>query len=103
MARPKYDIVIEAAHYAPDGSLVWVRGYERRGAAFSDSTIWTRENLIQALRDGKRVVTGQRKPFWGHSFETGHIVRLLNQNGGGIITTRQDTPAHDDLENLPRL
>ena len=32
MANKKYDGVIEAVHYAPDGQVEWVRAYLRRGA-----------------------------------------------------------------------
>lgn len=103
MARPKYDLVIEAVHYAPDGSVDWVRGYERRGATFSDRKVWKREALIEALRQGRRAVVGRRKTYWGNDFEISKTLRLAGSNGGTVLTTRSDQPQRDDLEDLPRL
>lgn len=97
MARPKYDIVLEAVHYTPDGKIDWVRGYERRGAAFSDRMIWKRDRLADLLRQGKKVVTGQRKEFWGSSFEVDRPV-ILNADA---ITT--DPQKQQDYLDLPRV
>ncbi len=98
MARKQYDVILEAVHYQPEGQIAWVRGYERRGPAFSDRFVWQREQLVALLKAGKQVFTGARKPYWGTACETWKPVRLVNGN----ITTR-DHANHDDLENLPRL
>ena len=34
MAKLKFDGLIEAVRYAPDGKIILVRAYERRGATF---------------------------------------------------------------------
>ncbi len=98
MARPNYDLILEAVHYQPDGSIDWVRGYQRRGAAFSDRMVWRRAELEALLQEGKRVQTGARKAYWGNSFEVWKPVRLVD----GKITTRAQAQ-RDDLEDLPRL
>ncbi len=98
MARQQYDLILEAVHYRADGEIDWVRGYERRGAAFSDRLVWSRDQLLERLRAGQRVLTGARKAYWGNSFEIGKPVRLVNGN----ITTRAQA-TRDDLEDLPRL
>jgi len=44
MAKPKYDTVVEAVHYQPDGQVAWVRAYQRRGPTFTDWMI-LKQNL----------------------------------------------------------
>ncbi len=97
-AKPKFDGVIEAAHYTPDGELQWVRAYERRGPAFGDHTILSREALIARLQEGKRFVTGKRIHRQGTSFEVYVPVRLV-KNGEQVFIAAGE----GQTLNVPRL
>ena len=79
----KFDGVIEAARYAPDGRLVLIRAYERRGPAFSDHILLDRQSLVQLLKKGKRIVVGQRLAHLGGTFKTGSRVKLAGSRGAG--------------------
>ncbi len=71
MAKPKYDTVVEAVHYQPDGQVAWVRAYHRRGPTFSDWMILKRPELVESLKAGKRIVTGKRVAYMAGTFEVG--------------------------------
>lgn len=72
----KLDIVIEAVRYAPKGTINLVRAYEKRGVAFSDHVLISREALVERLQQGKKCFTGHRKELLAGSFETGKEVLL---------------------------
>ncbi len=92
----RFDGVIEAVRYSPDGKIEVVRAYERRGAAFSDHVLIGRPALVERLKQGKKFVIGQRKPNLGGMFETGASVVLE----GDVISTRPGAD-HDLLETVP--
>jgi hypothetical protein len=92
MAARKVDAVIEAVRYAPDGSILMVRAYERRGLVWSDRQLLDRKGLLLRLKKGNRIVTGERKTYVGSVFETGAAVRMLDDH---IVTDSQ--PATRDL------
>ena len=96
MAKIKFDGMIEAVRYAPDGKIDLVRAYERRGATFSDHILIKRVQLVERLQKGEKFVTGQRKEFMGSTFETAKSVLL---NGNVISTGTSDN--HDMLEDVP--
>jgi hypothetical protein len=98
MAKMKFDGLIEAVRYAPDGKIELVRAYERRGATFSDSILINRANLVTRLKEGQKFVTGIRKEFLGSTFESARIVRL----NGDVITTSSDN-SRDRLEEVPSI
>jgi hypothetical protein len=98
MAKQKFDGLIEAVRYAPDGKIVLVRAYERRGSTFSDHILIDRANLVVRLQKGEKFVTGLRKEFLGSTFESAKIVRL----DGNVITTGSNT-SRDMLEEVPSL
>jgi hypothetical protein len=98
MAKLKFDGMIEAVRYAPDGKIEIVRAYERRGDIFSDHILIDRANLVIRLQNGEKFITGQRKEYLGGTFETTKFVRL----DGNIITTGSNT-SHDMLEEVPSL
>jgi hypothetical protein len=102
MPRPKYDGVIEAARYAPDGHLDWVRIYERRGPTFSDRVLLDRPTLVERLKAGKKIFSGRRVPFLSSTFELGHPLRLVQHNSAETIVSG-DQPAmnRDHLEGVP--
>ena len=98
MANLKFDGLIEAVRYAPDGKIEVVRAYERRGATFSDHIIISRAKLIDRIKNGEKFVTGSRKEFLGSTFDAQKVVRL----DGDSITTAASSSA-DNLEEVPSL
>jgi hypothetical protein len=98
MAKQKFDGLIEAVRYTPEGEIVLVRAYERRGSTFSDHILIDRANLVARLKKGEKFVTGSRKEFWGSTFDSAKIVRL----NGNFITTGASA-SRDQLEEVPTL
>lgn len=89
--------VIEAAHFNPDGTLAWVRAYERRGPTWSDVV------LLDRLRRGKRFFVGSRLENWASEFDLGEQLRLKTTHRGTFVVlgeSRGDLP-NDQLEDLP--
>jgi hypothetical protein len=101
MFGPKYDGVIEAVHYTPDGQVEWVRAYERRGAAFSDCVILDRAKLIERLKARKRFMVGRRIPQMAATFDTSVPVRLIREKGQEILVTGYIKQNQDYLEGVP--
>jgi len=95
----KVDGVIEAVHYK-DGQIEAVRAYVRRGAAFSDRMLLTRQELLDHLKKGRRFVTGLRKELMAGTFEVGQPLNTVTRDGKELITTRTDA-THDTLEPAP--
>ena len=95
----KFDGVIEAVRYK-NGKIEVVRGYERRGATFSDRILLDRKTLLERLKHGKRFVTGQRKEYLASTFEVGKPVKVIGQDGTQVVTTRAESD-HDELEGVP--
>ena len=85
MAKLKYDLVIEAGHYSPDGEIIWVRGYERRGPTFSDRVIINRDELVDRLSSRKKVYAGKRVPFQASTFEVSRPVNLVEKGGNQVV------------------
>ena len=97
----KLDGVIEAAHFNADGSLAWVRAYERRGPTWSDVVLLDRPTLIQRLKAGKRFYVGTRKEFWASEFELSGPLRLVKGRRGPILVVGQGAAQQDRLDELP--
>jgi len=95
----KYDGIIEAVRYK-NGQIKVVRGYERRGAAFSDRLLIERSDLLERLKSGKQFLTGVRREFWAGSFNEGRPVKVVTHDGRDFISTR-DEADHDELEDTP--
>ena len=95
----KFDGVIEAVRYKA-GKIEVVRGYERRGATFSDHVLLDRATLVNRLRAGKLFVTGQRREFLASTFDIGKSVNLLGEDGNQIVTTLAQNE-RDQLEGVP--
>jgi len=100
MARVKFDGVIEAARYTPDGSILMVRAYQRRGATFSDRVLLDRQALVEQLKKGKKFVVGQRTELLASTFETEKNVRLTGRKGQEVISTSEKA-SRDLLEEVP--
>lgn len=101
MGRPKADFVIETVRYTPQGEIDWVRGYERRGEAFSDVVILPRDELVERLRKGKKVFAGKRLPKMGSAFELSKAVHLKQVNGKLVVVTENTPASSDRLEEVP--
>jgi hypothetical protein len=95
----KYDGVIEAVHYK-DGHIAQVRMFERRGATWSDRVIVPRDQLLERLQAGKKLVTGRRIEFMGGTFETGAEVQAISRDGRQLLATRPEAEK-DELEGVP--
>lgn len=103
LSRPKYDGVVDAVHYAPDGNVAWVRAYERRGSTWSDHVLLDREALIYRLKSGKRFFAGNRVEFEGGEFEVGPRITLQESAAGPLLTTDHSASDHDSLAPIPVL
>ncbi|NPV85386.1 MAG: hypothetical protein HPY45_05195 [Anaerolineae bacterium] len=100
--KKKYDGIIEAVRYNPDGLLVQARVYERIGSTFTDRLLLSRQELVERIKSGKRFMIGQRKPFLAGSFETGAEVRLNSKAGKLWLSTSIDsTEERDMLQGAP--
>ena len=97
----KIDGVIEAVRYNPNGQIVLVRAYERRGVTYSDRVLLDRKTLLERLKAGKHFSTGQRKEFLASTFELGKAVKAVGENGQEFLTTRETATQHDELEGAP--
>jgi hypothetical protein len=103
MAKPRYDVVVEAVRYKEDGEVEWVRGYERRGPTFSDHVLIRREAVVDRLKSGQTFVTGRRIAQLAGTFDVQNEMRLTQTNGKEIITTGGGDGARDHLEGVPIL
>ena len=101
MAKQKLDGVIEAVRYAPDGSIAWVRAYERRGPTYSDVVILPREALVSRLKAGKQFAIGQRREFFSSEFILGKPVRLQVQGDLSWLVTSESAANQDHLDGAP--
>lgn len=101
MAKQKYDGVIEAVHYAPDGCIEWVRAYERRGPTFSDYVLLPRQALIERLKAGKRILVGKRLIHLASTFEVTQPVHLVQNDGQEVVVVGEAQDSLDHLEGVP--
>jgi hypothetical protein len=103
MAKPKFDGVVEAVHYGPEGRVDWVRTYLRRGPTFSDYILLDRQTLIEHLRAGKKYVAGKRIPQLASTFEVTSPIRLIQKDGEDLLVSGdiQADAEKDHLENVP--
>lgn len=97
----KFDGVIEAVRYDPDGQIVLVRGYLLRGVTYSDRVLLDRDALMEKLKKGKKFTTGQRKEFLASTFEVGKPLKAVRRNGGYVITTKEEAAQRDEIEGAP--
>jgi hypothetical protein len=101
MAKAKFDGVVEAVHYRPDGRVDWVRTYLRRGPTFSDHILLDRQTLVEHLKAGKRYLVGERLPLVASTFKVDQPLRLLEKNGQEILVTGDTQADRDRLEGVP--
>jgi hypothetical protein len=101
MAKQKFDGLVEAVHYAPDGQVVWVRAYLRRGPTFSDWVLVERQKLVEMLKGGKKFVLGARQEHLASTFTVTGDVRLAQNNGREVILVGNPSTVGDCLEGAP--
>ncbi len=101
MAKAKYDGVVEAVHYDPDGKVKWVRAYLRRGKTFSDIVLLDRKELTEQLKSGKQFVSGKRIRLRASTFEVSKPVHLVQQGKEEILVTGEKNSNKDYLEGVP--
>lgn len=100
MAHQKYDGIIEAVRYQPNGQIDLVRVYKKRGFVFSDNLLMDRPTLIAELSSGKKYATGQRQMYVANLFVTGKNIHLSGKSKS-IITTKEQAGSQDFLANVP--
>jgi hypothetical protein len=100
MTKLKIDGLIDAVRYARDGKIEIVRLYQRRWSAFSDLTLMPRSQLIDLLKEKKRITTGVRKPLWGNEFII-HQRILLSSGDESFIFTEGQSGDKDLLAEVP--
>ena len=101
MAKIKYDGVIEAVRYLPDGRISVVRTYERRGPAFSDRILLNRNELIEQLQSGKQYVIGERIMRMGGMFNVSASVKLVKDSENAVWVSTKESVTCDDLQEAP--
>ena len=101
MAKPKYDGVIQAVRYDDDGQVLWVRAFLRRGPAWSDYILLDRDELIEQLNSGKRIVIGKRVRYLGGTFETSSPVELVEKDGHEFLFSGDAQADRDCLQGVP--
>ena len=103
MGKQKYDGVVEAVHYKPDGQVDWVRTYLRRGPIFSDYILLDRQTLVEHLKSGKQYVAGRRIPQLASTFEVSNPLHVIRNGGAEILVTGDLQSTRDQLEGVPEL
>jgi len=101
MAQTKFDYLVEAVHYSPDGELEKIRLYERRGPSFSDRIIINRDQLIQYLVAGKKVAAGNRISFMASTFNHTGEIRISGTKEAPVLVMGGDITSHDSLTGIP--
>jgi len=101
MAKQKFDGVIEAVHYKPDGQVDWVRTYLRRGPTFSDYILLDRQTLIEHLKSGKKYMVGERIPQLASTFEVTRPVKVIQNGSRDILVVGDIQSDQDRLEGVP--
>lgn len=101
MAKTKFDGVVEAVRYKPEGEVEWVRAYERRGPTFSDHILIDRDSLIKKLSSGKKFLVGERVPYLASTFKTSDEIRLTKTNGKQILVSGDSQAQQDHLKGVP--
>lgn len=101
MAKPKFDTIVQAVRYDDEGKILWVRAFKRQGAIWSDHVLLDRQALLEQLISGKHVVTGERIPYYGATFETSLQLKLVEKNNQEIIIAGETQADKDYLEGIP--
>jgi hypothetical protein len=101
MAKTRFDGVVEAVHYNPEGQVKWIRAYLRRGPTFSDRLILDRQALVEQIKSGKIFLAGKRIERMASTFETSVPLRLVRNDHQDILVTGDIQTDRDCLEGVP--
>ena len=100
----KFDAVVEAVRYAPDGQVEWVRVYERRGPTFSDRLLVKRSDLVERLKAGQTFLVGTRVEYEASTFKVADPVKLVTHQGKDVLVVGSGEGADQDhLAGVPRI
>lgn len=97
----KIDGVIEAVRRDPNGRVEMVRFYERRGPTWSDYMLLNRNDLVRRLKKGEHFVIGERKIYWGGTFNVFTEVQLSAAEGKEQLTTSHTPNGNVELKEAP--
>jgi hypothetical protein len=76
ISKMQVDLVIVSVRYQPGSTkLEFARGYARRGQVWTDIQLFDRKSLVEALKQGQDIVTGESLPLVG-DFVLNSSVRL---------------------------
>ena len=100
--KQKFDGVVEAVHYNPEGSVKWVRAYVRRGPTFSDWILIPRQELIDRIKSGKTYLAGRRVPQLASTFDVTTPIRVIGSNNREVLVSGSvESAEQDDLDGVP--
>jgi hypothetical protein len=93
----KLDVVLVAVRYDDsEGRLTLAQGYERRGFVWGDLVLLDRDDVIDRIQAGKRVVAGRRAEIPG-DFEVLNPIQLQRLNGSSSLVAEGRAAEGDDL------
>lgn len=101
MAKSKFDGVVEAVRYDPDGQVDWVRVYLRHGPIFADRILVNRKELIDTLKTGKKLLSGKRLLYKANTFEVYEPLKVIRVNGQDAIVIGDQQSGKDNLQGVP--
>ena len=101
MARSKYDGIVQAVHYNPQGQVDWVRVFLRRGPTWSDVILLNRQSLIDQISAGKKFMAGDRIPLLAGTFKVTKPIKILSKDQGKFLITGDLVSEKDCLDGVP--
>lgn len=102
MAKKKIDAILEAVRLDEDGKVQLARIFERYGVVFSDHFLIDRDDLINRINSGQKILTGKRQYKMGSVFDTGEAVRVVSSKGKEVLAVGNGEAEKDHLQSVPR-
>ncbi|NIM96118.1 MAG: hypothetical protein GTO18_20660 [Anaerolineales bacterium] len=97
VARKEIDLIVLAARYdAEGGRLEIAQGRERRGPVWGDVRLFEREDLLDCIAEGKRVVAGRQAVLEG-DFEVFGTIQPIGENDNKILVFEGKPSTVDEL------
>ena len=95
--KAKFDLLITSARYhSESGQLMFAKGFEPVGQVWSDILLIGRVELLARLKDGQRIVNGEKEDLVA-DFEPQQEIRLVQSAEGHLIIAGDRATDHDDL------
>ncbi|MEK6588057.1 MAG: hypothetical protein AABY97_04370 [Chloroflexota bacterium] len=99
ISRKKADLVLVSVRYQADGRLLqYVRGYARQGAVWSDLRLIDREQLLEMMGSGARVLTGRVTNLEGDFELTRRVTLRSIDSGQELLAVDGVSNPRDELE-----